>query len=376
MARKVIFTEIADDATYVRYTATEQSKLSGVAAGATAGADWSSNVTNKPTTLSDIESGTSALVSGALQKAGGTMTGAIVLSGAPTEANHPATKSYVDSFVAGFDFQADVDAVVANAETSYPGDGTLPVATTGQRYIIESLGGGIHTDWGTITGLAANDIIQCVSTGPTVFSIVYDVSNASTGTLVWDRDGTTWLNWGGTSWSAFGGLAGVTAGVGLDKLADDIFVKPDITSSDSNLAKVISATSNGVSVKVDNASIRENGSNQLEVFNTVLSKVKTYMHKVTAGEVTAGYFTLPSVPYTRENMTMISPSGSIQVNQTIVGTTGATPDYVVGAQEGVTDDLVFIKNFTYDPTGPNEEVISGLSQLIVENDVFVIQYEV
>lgn len=37
----------------------------------------------------------------ALPKSGGTMTGALTLSGAPTAANHAATKSYVDSKVAG-----------------------------------------------------------------------------------------------------------------------------------------------------------------------------------------------------------------------------------------------------------------------------------
>lgn len=56
---------------------------------------------NKPLlsrlTLSDLSASVQALINGALQKSGGTMTGALVLGGDATLALHPATKQQLDA---------------------------------------------------------------------------------------------------------------------------------------------------------------------------------------------------------------------------------------------------------------------------------------
>lgn len=55
------------------------------------------------------------------------------------------------------------------------------------------------------------------------------------------------------------------AGNGLeDNGTEDIQIKPDVTGG-ANLAKVINAVANGVSVKIDDSTIGENGSNQLHI---------------------------------------------------------------------------------------------------------------
>lgn len=64
---------------------------------------------------------------GALQKAGGTMTGPLVLSGDPTSPLHPATKAYVDAGAgSGAVTKAYVDSgAFLNAKNYLKGDGTL-----------------------------------------------------------------------------------------------------------------------------------------------------------------------------------------------------------------------------------------------------------
>jgi len=59
-------------------------------------------------------------------------------------------------------------------------------------------------------------------------------------------------------------LGETLAGNGLQKSGATISAKPD-TAGGSNLARAINSSSNGLSVKIDGSTIKENGSNQLEV---------------------------------------------------------------------------------------------------------------
>lgn len=52
-------------------------------------------------THNDLTAALLALINGALQRSGGTMTGALTLSGDPSNANEAATKNYVDSVAVG-----------------------------------------------------------------------------------------------------------------------------------------------------------------------------------------------------------------------------------------------------------------------------------
>lgn len=50
-AGHILLSATVEDATYKKYTNTEKTKLSGIATGATVGADWSTNLSNIPSTL-------------------------------------------------------------------------------------------------------------------------------------------------------------------------------------------------------------------------------------------------------------------------------------------------------------------------------------
>jgi hypothetical protein len=115
----------------------------------------------------------------------------------------------------GLDFQRDIDAYVADGAVQFPGTG-LPAASTGQRYIIADVSA-LDVAWGTITGVGNNDIVQYNGTS---WFVAYDVSVQGEGALVWNKATNYYMRWDGSSWDEFGGLAGVTAGNGLEKVGN------------------------------------------------------------------------------------------------------------------------------------------------------------
>lgn len=140
--------------------------------------------------------------------------------GTPTAAADAATKAYVDAAIVGLDFQPDVNDLVADATTTSPDNG-LPTAATGQRYILESGTGSLETEWGTITGVGDNDIVEY---NGSAWFVAYDVSVEGEGALVWDQNNDVFLKWDGASWTEFGGLAGITAGQGLTKSGSTLHI--------------------------------------------------------------------------------------------------------------------------------------------------------
>lgn len=86
------------------------------------------------------------------------------------------------------------------------------------------------------------------------------------------------------------------------------------------------------------------------------------MHKVTAGEVSSGYFTLAQNPKAATSVVVTIVSGLEQVNKQCVGSTGATPDFDV-----LSTNRVHINN---------NGGASGLSGDIEADDILVITYTV
>lgn len=121
----------------------------------------------------------------------------------------------VESALTGLDFQSDVLDIQTDA-TLDPG----ATPTTGDRYIITN-SASLHTNFGTITGVEDNDIVEYTGSA---FEVIYDVSVQGEGALVWDQNTNAWQRYDGTNWAEFGGLAGVTAGNGLTKSGDTINV--------------------------------------------------------------------------------------------------------------------------------------------------------
>lgn len=87
------------------------------------------------------------------------------------------------------------------------------------------------------------------------------------------------------------------------------------------------------------------------------------MHKVTAGEISAGFFTLASTTANKTKVRVTKYQGLRQINKEVVAATGATPDFdVLDANL----DRVHIANV----------VASGLSLLIIADDIVIIDYPV
>ena len=189
----------------------------------------------------------------------------IALPGAPTtttaapgdSSTKIATTAFVGNAVstalAGLDFQADVLDKQVDA-TLDPG----AAPTLGDRYIITD-SGSLHANFGTIAGIGNNDIVQYDGAD---FVVVYDVSVQGEGAIAWNRDDNTFEYYDGSSWAAFGGLAGVTAGAGLTKTGNTL----DVGAGDG-----IDVAADSISVDVSDiagAGLENDGSNNLRIAST------------------------------------------------------------------------------------------------------------
>lgn len=148
--------------------------------------------------------------------AGDTMSGNLAFGGSftasglanPTNGTDAATKAYVDAAIAGLDFQADVIEVQTDAVLD---PGATP--TTGDRYIITA-SGTLHANFGTITGVGDDDIVEYDGAD---FVVVYDVSAEGAGAIAWSTNDAGFQYYDGSAWGAFGGIDALVAGVGLVK---------------------------------------------------------------------------------------------------------------------------------------------------------------
>lgn len=120
-----------------------------------------------------------------------------------------AMNNAIDNALAGLDFQADV----LGYDTDFAG--------VAGRYIFLTGAG-----WTNTAAAAAGDIVE-VSAGGLMTAVAYDVSAKGPGALAWSRATSEWLRWDGATWSAFGGLTGVSAGNGISKNGDEISIKLD-----------------------------------------------------------------------------------------------------------------------------------------------------
>ena len=183
--------------------------------------EWSA-IQNKPDTLAGYG------ITDAVNKAGDTMTGALTLSGAPTQDLHAVTKAYVDSVVQGLDIKESV-RVATTENIALSGaisvDGVALVA--GDRVLVKN-----QTN-------AAENGIYVVDNG--AWSRAVDASNGkvSSGMFTFVEDGTVNANSGyvlatdgeivvGTTpltFSQFSGMGQVIVGTGLGKNGNEVFIK-------------------------------------------------------------------------------------------------------------------------------------------------------
>lgn len=159
-----------------------------------------------------------------------------------------------ENALAGLDFQPDVDNIQSDATLD---PGASP--TEGVRYIVQDTGA-LHANFGAISGVGNNDIVEYRGS---VFVVAYDVSAQGPGALVWDRASSTYQRWDGTGWAEFGGLAGITAGTGLVKSGNTI----NFVAADNSLT--VNADSTQVNVGNTNGTSLQVSASGLELASTV-----------------------------------------------------------------------------------------------------------
>lgn len=84
------------------------------------------------------------------------------------------------------------------------------------------------------------------------------------------------------------------------------------------------------------------------------------LHLISAGEVTAGYFTLTQSPVNAAHVTAFAVGGIPQVNKQAVGSSGADPDF----------DILNTNQFHINNNGS----ATGLSGILVAGDIVAVQY--
>lgn len=150
-----------------------------------------------------------------VNKAGDNMDGDLALQGhllkglgAPVAATDAARKIDIENALAGLNWQDDVDGVQKDATL-------VPVATIGKRYVITDITK-LAPEFGTIAGIGNGDIVQHDGTE---FVVVFDVSAdaKANGTITFAYDSEQFVRFVDGTWSEFGGLASLVAGVGLVK---------------------------------------------------------------------------------------------------------------------------------------------------------------
>lgn len=320
----------------------------------------------------------------------------------------------LQTWSAGLDFQADV---LATQEDSTLDPGSSP--SEGDRYIITN-SADLHTNFGTVTDLADNDIVEYKNSE---FVVAYDISVKGEGAVAWDRTNDYFQFWDGSTWRQHGGLTGVTAGDGLGKNINTIFVEVadfagtgledngsndlQISSQGNGLAggngsllsvdpdgtsggdiSPVTVGANGVGVDVtsldgDHLGVDFTPSNyspdaspteandvddlaaHLQGIDTALLTVglKTVDYKeITSTMSTNGFFSLSPNPKDPVLVSVTPIGGPQQVNKRLVGTTGAVPDFDV-----LNTNEVHINN---------NGSASGLSGNLQTGDILMVEYEV
>jgi len=346
------------------------------------------------------------------QNMGGNKLTNLAQASNPTDA---VTFNQLQSWVAGTDFQADVLNTQVGA-TLDPGS-----PNNGDRYIITD-SGNMHANFGTISGIENNDIVQ-YNSDTSVFEVVYDVSVQGEGVLTWDRANDHFKQWDGTIWTEHGGLTGVTAGDGLSKIGNELsivvsdFAGTGLEDSGGNDLRLstqgngiaggngallsiqsdnvsggdiapVSVTGDGVGVNVNNLNgdhlditytpnnytpdsspaeavdVDDLAAHLKGIDSAILaagSGSKTVVYKeITSTIISNGFFTLSTTPEDPSLVSITPVGGPQQVNKKSVAMTGVTPDYDV-----LNTNEVHINN-----TGS----ATGLSDCFIDGDVLMIEY--
>jgi hypothetical protein len=213
--------------------------------------------------------------------------------GTPTSGTDVANKDYVDGIANGLDWKGSVRAAttanitLSGAQTV---DGVSLVAgnrvlvkdqTAGDENGIYAVAAGAWTRTadadnspaGEVTSGMATFVEEGTANGSSSWALTTpDPITLDTTALVFTQiNGLGQIN-SGTGLTKTGNTLNVGAGNGILANADDVAVLADATGG-ANLARAINVSSNGVAVKIDGATVKENGSLQIYVDQTALTAV-------------------------------------------------------------------------------------------------------
>ena len=184
--------------------------------------DWAKIVSGKPDTLAGYG------ITDAVNKAGDTMTGALTLSGAPTQDLHAVTKAYVDSVVQGLDIKESV-RVATTENIALAGAITVDGVAlgVGDRVLVKNQTNAAENGIYVVANEAWTRAVDAsdgkVSSG--MFTFVEEGTvNANSG-YVLATDGEIVVGTTELSFSQFSGMGQVLVGTGLSKNGNEIFIK-------------------------------------------------------------------------------------------------------------------------------------------------------
>jgi hypothetical protein len=285
-------------------------------------------IQTRVTNVSDTEIGyldgvTSAIqtqIDDKLSKTGGTMTGALTLSGAPTSDLHAATKLYVDGIASGINFHKSVriatvsnwSAVYNNGTNGYgatltasinqsinPADGvTLAV---GDRILIKSqtdakqngiyevtnIGSG-SSKW-IVTRAADDDNNPNGEVAGGDFTFVTEGStNANTGFILSSPTGTAVLGTDNLVYTQFNAAQAIQAGNGLSKSGATLAIDTTITADLSTVQTLINKTINGSNNTITNVSLTSGVTGTLPVLNGGTNSTTATGARTNLGATTVG----------------------------------------------------------------------------------------
>ena len=203
--------------------------FTGTVAGVTKDHVGLGNVDNTADTAKPVSTATQTALNAKLNLSGGTLTGALTLSGAPTQASHAATKAYVDNVTAGLNFHPPVRVATTfnmmlagtpgiDGVTVAPGDRVLVKDQTNQTqngiYVVDS------GQWVRAVD-ANNDPVNKISGGDFVF-VLQGTVNAGFG-YVCTNSGTVTIGTTNITYSPFNAGQTVVAGSGLTETTPGTF---------------------------------------------------------------------------------------------------------------------------------------------------------
>jgi len=337
-----------------------------------------------------------------------------------SNAQDAVTFAQLQAAIAGLSFQADVLDTQLDA-TLDPG----ATPTEGDRYILTDTGA-LHANFGTIAGVGDNDIVEYdgadffISYDVSVQgegALAWDIANDTF--MLWD--GVSWSEFGGLSGVTAGDgldkngntLSVVVSDIAGQGLEDDgannlrlstgaagsgleggggsaLSVEPDVTTGGDVAPVTVGANGVGVDVKSldgDHLDIDFTPSNytpdaspaeaddvdslaaHLKGIDTALagaggsgSPLHAYVIEITAGIISAGYFSLPSNPVAPKTVFIHPVGGPQQINKQTVGGVSVTPDFDV-----LNTTEVHINN---------NGSATGLSAVFAEDDILMVDYEV